>query len=221
MGYPQGWGHHKGEICKNTKRKPHVGKGKKCSFHNTWTLCNQRENPSIFLFDKEHIFLCFPAGLCSVPFSTRTLLFHEHEGNMPPHLTAPLCFQPGSSIPLGAVRVGCSGCFRHSSPLPQLMCPWLQAQLLCPGAALLALPPAASSSQGCRHTAPAKPQILGLTWLKGFLGCHRHCCPAPSPALKCALNGISYWASSHSSHVPCSPLWAMSSSRLTLLPQAI
>lgn len=52
----------------------------------------------------------------------RTLLFHEHEGNMPPHLTAPLCFQPGSSIPLGAVRVGCSGCFRHSSPLPQLMC---------------------------------------------------------------------------------------------------
>lgn len=176
-------------------------------------LCNQRENPSTFIFDKEHILLCFQGRTLLSAFPhTDPLLFHKHGGNTS-HL--PSASSQANSIQLGAVRMGCSAALGTSHHLPP-------AHALSPGAALLHCPASASSSQhspapGTGTQAPGKSEYGG--W---------HGCKAPWPHTGTAallfLHGFPSWATSsasHNSHVPSGPLWATSTSRPTLLAPAI
>lgn len=141
-------------MCKNTEGKPCVGKGEKCSFQGNWTLCNQREKPSIFIWQGAH-------RVCPRQDFAQCLSPHkpssppQAQGKMPPHLRPPLCFQPSTSIQLGAVRMGCRGCLGSAHCWPSSCCVlWLS-----PRAALLPLPSPQLLALG-------KTQILGLMWGK-------------------------------------------------------
>lgn len=168
-----------GEMCKNTKKKPHVGKGKKGSFQDNWMLCNQRENPSTFIFGKEYIFLCFQGRtLLSAfphtdPFSSTSMEGTCHHTS---HL--PSASSQANSIQLGAVRVGCSG--SCSVPWP-LLWHWPQP---CP----LELPPftahpAASSSQHSPAPGVQAHGLLAKATYRGWRGCKAPWCDTGTAAL--------------------------------------
>lgn len=116
--------------------------------------CVIKGNSPVYLFGKEHIVCVQGRTLLSAFPHTNSLLLHKHKGRCP-HLRPPLCFQPSTSIQLGAVRMGCRGCLGSAHCWPSSCCvPWLS-----PRAALLPLPSPQLLALG-------KTQILGLMWGK-------------------------------------------------------